>query len=99
MAKPYFTRVALRSKATFSILFSLLSFIWKRQFERREKSEKNKKTRQSSFKYCRFFLAESVGFEPTVPFGITSFQDWLLKPLGQLSMYAKLYHFAPQKSM
>ena len=31
-------------------------------------------------------MAESVGFEPTVPFGITSFQDWLLKPLGQLSM-------------
>ena len=31
-------------------------------------------------------MAEEVGFEPTVPFDITSFQDWLLKPLGHLSM-------------
>ena len=31
------------------------------------------------------FLAENVGFEPTVPFGITGFQDQPLKPLGQLS--------------
>ncbi len=31
-------------------------------------------------------LAERVGFEPTVPDGITSFQDWLLKPLGHLSI-------------
>ena len=30
-------------------------------------------------------MAERVGFEPTVPCGITSFQDWLLKPLGHLS--------------
>ena len=30
-------------------------------------------------------LAERVGFEPTVPFGITGFQDQLLKPLGHLS--------------
>ena len=30
-------------------------------------------------------LAEKVGFEPTVPFGITGFQDQLLKPLGHLS--------------
>ena len=29
---------------------------------------------------------ERVGFEPTVPYGITSFQDWLLKPLGHLSL-------------
>ena len=33
----------------------------------------------------QLFKAESVGFEPTVPFGITGFQDQLLKPLGQLS--------------
>ena len=33
-----------------------------------------------------FFLAESVRFELTVGRPITSFQDWLLKPLGQLSM-------------
>ena len=32
------------------------------------------------------FLAESVRFELTVGRPITSFQDWLLKPLGQLSM-------------
>ena len=30
-------------------------------------------------------LAERVGFEPTVPRGITGFQDRLLKPLGHLS--------------
>ncbi len=29
---------------------------------------------------------EKVGFEPTVPFGITGFQDQLLKPLGHLSV-------------
>ncbi|HBD87572.1 MAG TPA: hypothetical protein DC021_01390, partial [Tyzzerella sp.] len=27
-----------------------------------------------------------VGFEPTAPYGITGFQDQLLKPLGHLSM-------------
>ena len=32
------------------------------------------------------FLAERVGFEPTVGCPITSFQDWLLKPLGHLSI-------------
>ena len=35
------------------------------------------------------FLAERVGFEPTVGCPITSFQDWLLKPLGHLSGYRK----------
>ena len=30
---------------------------------------------------------EKVGFEPTVPFGITGFQDQLLKPLGHLSKF------------
>ncbi len=30
-------------------------------------------------------LAERVGFEPTAPFGVTGFQDQLLKPLGHLS--------------
>lgn len=30
-------------------------------------------------------MAERVGFEPTVPFDITGFQDRLLKPLGHLS--------------
>ena len=34
-------------------------------------------------------LAERVGFEPTVGCPITSFQDWLLKPLGHLSGYRK----------
>ena len=28
---------------------------------------------------------EKVGFEPTAPFGVTGFQDRLLKPLGHLS--------------
>ena len=40
---------------------------------------------------------EKVGFEPTVPFGITGFQDQLLKPLGHLSVFdvfptQKLYY-------
>ena len=43
-------------------------------------------------------LAESVRFELTVGFPITSFQDWLLKPLGQLSRCAKLYHLKQEKS-
>ena len=32
-------------------------------------------------------MAEKVGFEPTVPFDITGFQDRLLKPLGHLSVF------------
>ena len=31
-------------------------------------------------------MAERVGFEPTVRFRITGFQDQLLKPLGHLSV-------------
>ena len=34
---------------------------------------------------CNSDKTEKVGFEPTVPFGITGFQDQLLKPLGHLS--------------
>ena len=37
-------------------------------------------------------MAERVGFEPTVGCPITSFQDWLLKPLGHLSRLHKIYH-------
>ena len=33
-------------------------------------------------------LAERIGFEPTVPFDITGFQDQLHKPLGHLSKQA-----------
>ena len=43
-------------------------------------------------------LAERVGFEPTVGCPITSFQDWLLKPLGHLSMCSQLYHSKGKKS-
>ena len=35
-------------------------------------------------------MAERVGFEPTVPFDITGFQDRLLKPLGHLSLNAAI---------
>ena len=35
-----------------------------------------------------WMLAEREGFEPPVPFSITSFQDWLHKPLGHLSRNA-----------
>ena len=44
------------------------------------------------------FLAEGVRFELTVGFPITSFQDWLLKPLGQPSIRPRLYHLLPGKS-
>ena len=37
-----------------------------------------------------YSLAESVRFELTVGHPITSFQDWLLKPLGQLSVCPRL---------
>ena len=32
------------------------------------------------------YRAEKVGFEPTAPYGVTGFQDRLLKPLGHLSI-------------
>ena len=35
-------------------------------------------------------LAEGVRFELTVGFPITSFQDWLLKPLGQPSVFGAI---------
>ena len=35
-------------------------------------------------------MAEGVGFEPTAPFGVTDFQDQLLKPLGHPSTYSKM---------
>ena len=44
-----------------------------------------------------YSLAERVGFEPTVGCPITSFQDWLLKPLGHLSNF-KNYTTEPAKS-
>ena len=44
------------------------------------------------------FLAESVGFEPTVPCGITGFQDRLVKPLRQLSITTILYPVRLEKS-
>ena len=40
-----------------------------------------------------FDVAERVGFEPTVHCCITSFQDWLLKPLGHLSVRNQLYYY------
>ncbi len=53
-----------------SLTSSLLSFIWKRQFERIEKNEKRKvkrTKRNDNFlvENCRFFLAGVAGFEPT----------------------------------
>ena len=42
---------------------------------------------QSALSSNDIYLAERVGFEPTAPFGITGFQDQLLKPLGHLSKY------------
>ncbi len=45
----------------------------------------NSDTLLSFMHRCRIPETEKVGFEPTVPFGITGFQDQLLKPLGHLS--------------
>ena len=45
-------------------------------------------TKKKTTLWVVFFLAESVRFELTVGRPITSFQDWLLKPLGQLSVCA-----------
>ena len=54
----------------------------------------------SEYNFFQFFrvpppllkkLAEKVGFEPTVPCGITGFQDQLLKPLGHLSLRNFMY--------
>ena len=39
----------------------------------------------NSLQVIHYLKTEKVGFEPTVPFGITGFQDRLLKPLGHLS--------------
>jgi hypothetical protein len=38
-------------------------------------------------------MAEREGFEPPVPFDITSFQDWRLQPLGHLSILKWQMHF------
>ena len=45
-------------------------------------------------RYPKIMLAERVGFEPTVHCCITSFQDWLLKPLGHLSFRIQLYYYS-----
>ena len=42
------------------------------------------KNRSKRYEACSD-VAEGVGFEPTVPCGITGFQDQLLKPLGHPS--------------
>ena len=72
------TKIALRSKATFSLLFSLLSFLWKRQFERREKNEKRKvkRTKRNDNlpkENCRFFLVCLEGFEPPTYWFVASY--------------------------
>ena len=43
----------------------------------------------NSLQVIHYLKTEKVGFEPTVPFGITGFQDRLLKPLGHLSKAVK----------
>jgi len=59
----------LHSKPTFSLLYSHLSIVWKRQFfseERKEKSEKiivQKETTTYLSINCRFFLEEPNGLD------------------------------------
>lgn len=43
----------------------------------------------------QILMAERVGFEPTAPFGVTGFQDQLLKPLGHLSTFASFCSATP----
>ena len=40
-----------------------------------------------------------MGFEPTVPFDITGFQDRLLKPLGHLSVFALSILYSAKKKV
>ena len=49
----------------FSLIFYLETTILEKREERKEKSGKNKKKRQSSVENCRFFLAEKEGLEPS----------------------------------
>lgn len=42
-------------------------------------------------RFLYIYVAERVGFEPTAPFGVTGFQDQLLKPLGHLSIVRFYY--------
>ena len=71
-------------------LFNLLSYLFfetTASLDRRE--DRKEKITKETTAFCQklsFLLAERVGFEPTVGCPITSFQDWLLKPLGHLSM-------------
>lgn len=46
---------------------------------------------------AQLLLADRVGFEPTVPFGHSSFQDWRFKPLSHLSMLADGEGFEPSE--
>ena len=52
--------------------------------QRRERALIFIKNQSKRYKACSD-VAEEVGFEPTVPCGITGFQDQLLKPLGHPS--------------
>ena len=61
-------------------------------------TRKKIKVRNHLYQRLRTFVAERVGFEPTVGCPITSFQDWLLKPLGHLSVCPRLYHLRRKKS-
>lgn len=49
----------------FFLIFSLETTILEKSEKKIEKSEENKKKRQSSVENCRFFLVEVTGFEPT----------------------------------
>ena len=53
----------------------------------------NKRSIDRQMRINNGMLAERVGFEPTVHCCITSFQDWLLKPLGHLSARIQLYYY------
>ena len=55
----------------FFLIFSLETTILEKSEKKIEKSEENKKKRQSSVENCRFFLVEATGVEPVSenPFG------------------------------
>ena len=83
----FFEFNALRSKATFSFLFSLFFLIWKRQFKRKAKRKKwkEKKTKRNDNFLTEIvvsFWAQRVGFEPTV-----------LLPVHLISSQGRYNHF------
>ena len=82
---------ALRSKATDSLLFSLLSFHWKKSRERTERRDKNEEWKMKSTKRKKplsrlLLFGGELGIRTLGAFLHTAFRVLHLRPLGQLSI-------------